>query len=117
MIDDDRPPRDAATSSAEGHPSRERSTREYGTARITVEWRAERCIHSANCVRAQPKVFDPRRHPWVDVAAADAEALARAVQRCPSGALHYVWHDREVAEPLAETAGDSNSAARRDEGA
>lgn len=68
-------------------------TREYGTERITVEWRAERCIHSANCVRALPRVFDPRRRPWVDVEAADADAIAGAVLRCPTGALQFVRHD------------------------
>jgi len=68
-------------------------TREYGTDRITVEWRAERCIHSANCIRALPRVFDPRRRPWVDVDAADADAIERAVLRCPTGALAFVRHD------------------------
>ena len=68
-------------------------TREYGTDRITVQWYAERCIHSANCIRALPQVFDPRRRPWVDVDAADADAIERAVLRCPTGALAYVRHD------------------------
>jgi uncharacterized Fe-S cluster protein YjdI len=70
-----------------------KATREYGTERITVQWHAERCIHSANCIRALPKVFDPRRRPWVDVHAADADAIADAVLRCPTGALHFVRHD------------------------
>ena len=68
-------------------------TREYQTERITVQWYAERCIHSANCIRALPRVFDPKRRPWVDVAAADADAIAAAVLRCPTGALHFVRHD------------------------
>jgi uncharacterized Fe-S cluster protein YjdI len=68
-------------------------TREYGTDRITVQWYAERCIHSANCVRALPGVFDPRRRPWVDVEAADVDDIAGAVLRCPTGALHFVRHD------------------------
>ena len=67
--------------------------REYSTENITVEWHAERCIHSANCVRSLPKVFDPRRRPWVDVHAADADAVARAVLLCPTGALGFVRHD------------------------
>lgn len=68
-------------------------TREYATGQIAVEWRAERCIHSASCVRALPQVFDPRRRPWIDVDAADADAIASAVLRCPSGALHFVRRD------------------------
>jgi uncharacterized Fe-S cluster protein YjdI len=68
-------------------------TREYGTPEITVQWFASRCIHSANCVRALPRVFDPKRRPWVEPSAATADAIAEAVLRCPTGALHFVRHD------------------------
>ena len=68
-------------------------TREYAAEGITVEWYATRCIHSANCVRALARVFDPRRRPWIEPEAADADAIAAAVLRCPSGALHFVRHD------------------------
>ena len=68
-------------------------TREYANDRITVEWHAKRCIHSANCVRSLPLVFDPKRRPWIDVEAADADAIAAAVLRCPTGALAFVRHD------------------------
>jgi uncharacterized Fe-S cluster protein YjdI len=60
---------------------------EYPTDALTVEWRPNRCIHSGRCVRALPLVFDPRRRPWIDMTAADADAIARAVNNCPSGAL------------------------------
>lgn len=68
-------------------------SREYGTPEITVQWFAGRCIHSANCVRALRRVFDPQRRPWVDPTAADADAIAAAVLRCPTGALHFIRHD------------------------
>lgn len=68
-------------------------TREYATPEITVQWFASRCIHSANCVRSLQRVFDPRRRPWVDPTAASADAIAAAVLRCPTGALHFVRHD------------------------
>ena len=73
-------------------------TREYGTPEITVQWYAERCIHSANCVRALRDVFDPKRRPWVEPAAAPADAIAAAVLRCPSGALHFIRHDGAAQE-------------------
>jgi uncharacterized Fe-S cluster protein YjdI len=60
---------------------------EYQAGPLTVEWRPNRCIHSARCVRALPLVFDPRRRPWIDGAADDPEAIAIAVGNCPSGAL------------------------------
>jgi uncharacterized Fe-S cluster protein YjdI/CDGSH-type Zn-finger protein len=68
-------------------------TREYDTAEITVQWFAGRCIHSANCVRALHPVFDPQRRPWIDPTAAPADAIAAAVLRCPTGALHFIRHD------------------------
>lgn len=42
-----------------------------------------------NCVRGLPQVFDPDARPWVVVDAADADAIAAAVESCPTGALHY----------------------------
>ena len=60
---------------------------EYPTATLTVQWRPNRCQHSAVCVRSLPHVFDPRRRPWIDVSAAEAETIAETVARCPSGAL------------------------------
>jgi uncharacterized Fe-S cluster protein YjdI/CDGSH-type Zn-finger protein len=68
-------------------------TRVYETPEITVQWFADRCIHSANCVRALHTVFDPQRRPWVDPTAAPADAIAAAILRCPTGALHFVRHD------------------------
>ena len=68
-------------------------TREYDAPEITVQWYASRCIHSANCVRALRAVFDPQRRPWVDPTAASADAIAAAVLRCPTGALHFMRHD------------------------
>ena len=58
-----------------------------------MQWYAGRCIHSANCVRALRAVFDPQRRRWVDPAAASADAIADAVLRCPSGALHFLRQD------------------------
>lgn len=64
-------------------------TREYASPAIRVQWHASRCIHSAACIRALPEVFDPTRRPWVDVNAANADAIASAVVKCPTGALHF----------------------------
>src|SRR6185503_6275002 len=76
-----------------GDRDRAPGTREYRTDRITVQWNAERCIHSGNCVRSLPRVFAPNRRPWVDPTAAEADAIAAAVLRCPTGALHFVRTD------------------------
>ena len=71
----------------------ERPTREYHADGITVQWFARRCIHSGNCVRALPGVFDFRRRPWIDIEADNADSIERAVRGCPSGALQCVRHD------------------------
>jgi len=81
-----------AMSEGVGDDSTQSSMRAYSTDEITVEWRAERCIHSGNCARSLPRVFNPRRRPWVDVSAAEADAIESAVRRCPSGALAFVRH-------------------------
>ena len=73
-------------------------TREYHGPGITVQWDASRCIHSANCVRALHAVFDPQRRPWVDLTAAPADAIAAAVLRCPTGALHFTRQDGAAQE-------------------
>jgi uncharacterized Fe-S cluster protein YjdI/CDGSH-type Zn-finger protein len=79
--------------------------RVYGNARIEVEWEPRLCIHAANCVRELPNVFDPNRKPWIDVDAADADAIARTVVACPTGALHFRRLDgARQEEPPPETA-------------
>lgn len=68
---------------------RGRKTRTYEADDITVEYDLRRCIHSEECVRGLPGVFDPGRVPWIDPGRADADAIARVVERCPTGALRY----------------------------
>lgn len=61
----------------------------YRNEEIVVEYDAARCIHVGECVRGLPEVFDPKSRPWVDPEGASAEAIARVIERCPSGALRY----------------------------
>lgn len=73
---------------------------------VTVEWYASRCIHSGNCARALPRVFNPRRRPWIDATAASADRIIATVENCPSGALQYRRVD-ETNDKVAETHGTS----------
>ena len=59
----------------------------YETPAITVTFEPALCIHSGNCIRGLPNVFDVRRKRWVRPEAAAADAVAAQVARCPSGAL------------------------------
>ena len=63
--------------------------RTYETDSIRVHWDSSRCIHTGICLRRLPGVFDVRRRPWVDLSAADADAVADTVSHCPSGALRF----------------------------
>lgn len=76
--------------------------REYATEEIVVEWRPSLCYHSQNCVAALPAVFNPEARPWVNVHAANTDAVETAVAQCPSGALR----SRRPARPATVVAGD-----------
>jgi len=56
---------------------------------VNVTWSRRRCIHAAACVMNLPAVFEPGRRPWIDLSQAPAESIARVVEHCPTGALHY----------------------------
>jgi CDGSH-type Zn-finger protein/uncharacterized Fe-S cluster protein YjdI len=63
--------------------------RTYETDGVRVHWDSSRCIHTGICLRTLPSVFDVRRRPWVDLQGAEAEVVADAGVRCPTGALRY----------------------------
>jgi uncharacterized Fe-S cluster protein YjdI/CDGSH-type Zn-finger protein len=75
----------------------------YTGARITVFYEGARCRHVAECVRGLPGVFDTRQRPWIQPGAADPEAIAEVVRRCPTGALHYRLEDGPAEHPDAPT--------------
>lgn len=63
---------------------------EYRGTDVDVTYDASRCIHFAACVRSLPRVFDPGSRPWVMPDNGAPEAVVRAVESCPTGALQYV---------------------------
>ena len=72
-----------------GPPRTSGPTRVYESDEIAVVWDATKCTHVAECLRAQPGVFDVTRRPWIDVAAAPDADIAAAIRLCPTGALKY----------------------------
>lgn len=66
----------------------------YAKDDLTVVWKSDLCIHSGNCVRGLKEVFDPKRRPWIDLAAADKRRIIEQVEKCPSGALSYILEDK-----------------------
>lgn len=71
----------------------------YRGKEIEVTFDAKRCIHSAECVRGLPLVFDTSRTPWVLPDSASSAEVAAIVRRCPTGALHYNHVDTNLSEP------------------
>ena len=65
----------------------------YEAPGITVTFDPEICIHSGNCVRGLPMVFDVKRKRWIQPEHASPEEVAAQIRKCPSGALQYTLHN------------------------
>ncbi len=63
--------------------------KEYTNGEVTVVWQSGKCIHSGNCVRNNPDVFQPKEQPWIKINASSTEKIIESVQKCPSGALTF----------------------------
>jgi uncharacterized Fe-S cluster protein YjdI len=63
--------------------------KEYTNGEVTVVWQSGKCIHSGNCVRNNPGVFQPREKPWIKIEGSSTEKIIDTVKKCPSGALTY----------------------------
>lgn len=65
----------------------------YTSPDVDVTYNPRRCIHTANCLRGLPGVFDTRRRPWVTPQQATADEISAVIHTCPTGALHYERKD------------------------
>ncbi len=63
--------------------------KDYTNGEVTVVWQSGKCIHSGNCVRNNPAVFQPKEKPWIKIEASATNKIIDAVNKCPSGALTY----------------------------
>jgi len=61
--------------------------KEYTNGEVTVVWQAEKCIHSTNCWKGLPRVFNPKARPWVNMDGSNTDTIIAQVAKCPSGAL------------------------------
>ncbi|TAH48269.1 MAG: hypothetical protein EYC68_21705 [Chloroflexota bacterium] len=77
--------------------------RKYKRAEITVTYQPRRCTHVAECLRRAPNVFDTWNQPWVQVENGTLEEIIDAVERCPTGALHYERTDGGAQEQPTAT--------------
>ncbi len=59
----------------------------------TIQFDAQKCIHSRSCVLSHPDVFVPNVvGAWIHPDAQPVEELVRIAQNCPSGAITVVRH-------------------------
>jgi uncharacterized Fe-S cluster protein YjdI/CDGSH-type Zn-finger protein len=56
---------------------------------IEVSFDLDLCIHVAECLRGNRRVFELKRRPWVLPDLALADEVEEVVRLCPSGALLY----------------------------
>jgi CDGSH-type Zn-finger protein/uncharacterized Fe-S cluster protein YjdI len=65
-----------------------------------ITYNLKRCLHAAECTRGLPAVFDTKKRPWINPNGALAAELQEIIQRCPSGALHFIPNDEQLVEPI-----------------
>jgi uncharacterized Fe-S cluster protein YjdI len=62
-------------------------TKEYTNGEVTILWKQHLYAHAGVCVKALPKVYNPKARPWITPENASAEELRAQAAKCPSGAL------------------------------
>lgn len=77
--------------------------KKYSNGDITVVWEPSKCIHTGNCVRGLPEVFDAKAKPWINVEGADSQSIIDQVKNCPSGALSILENEKSSTESNSET--------------
>lgn len=70
----------------------------YRGSDVEVSFDLDLCIHVAECLRGDRRVFDLNRRPWVLPDLATADEVAEVVRLCPSGALQYRRLDGKAQE-------------------
>lgn len=73
-------------------------TKKYTNGELTIVWKPKACIHAAECVKALPKVYNPKIRPWLKIENATTEELKDQIMKCPSGALSYYMNEGENQE-------------------
>lgn len=67
--------------------------KKYTNGEVTVVWQPSKCIHSTICFKGLPRVFNPRKRPWVALEHGETEAIIEQVKACPSGAISYFMNE------------------------
>lgn len=79
-------------------------TKRYTNGDVTIVWQPAKCIHSMNCFKGLPQVFDPNKRPWANAEGATTEQIVAQIKKCPSGALSYQMNNAKNKEEEQVTA-------------
>lgn len=80
------------------------TSKEYSNGEVTIIWKPDLCIHSANCVRGLSGVFDTQKRPWINAEGASTDRIVDQVKKCPSGALSTIMNtNTEKTNSTAQT--------------
>jgi uncharacterized Fe-S cluster protein YjdI len=71
----------------------------YTNGEVTIVWQNHLCIHSGNCVRGLPEVFNSKKNPWIIAQNATTEKIIEQVNKCPSGALSFFMNEEKNNQP------------------
>ncbi|MCX6266377.1 MAG: (4Fe-4S)-binding protein [Bacteroidetes bacterium] len=80
------------------------NVREFSNGEVTVYWKADLCIHSANCLIGLPGVFNSKKKPWINVHASSSKEIMKVIDTCPSRALTYLKSTKFVTSKPRATA-------------
>lgn len=86
--------------------------REYTNGEVTVYWRADLCIHSANCLIGLPGVFNSGKKPWINMQGANSKEIMATVNTCPSRALVFKRNASPVSSKQKRKGGKTAKFAR-----
>lgn len=70
----------------------------YPNDDISVVWKPEFCKHSGRCVTQLPTVFNLKAKPWINTKGADTQTIIDQVNKCPTGALSFVYNKEKQAD-------------------
>jgi len=74
--------------------------KEYSNGELTILWKPRTCIHSGECVKRLPNVYNPNEKPWIKAENASTDELKSQIEACPSGALSYRMDNEEDKEEV-----------------
>ena len=65
----------------------------YSNDDISVIWKPELCKHSGRCATQLSTVFHPGKKKWVNMSGAETQAIIDQVNKCPTGALSFIYNE------------------------